>query len=321
MCRVIVDTLRPVPPAWHATCVRLRPVIDDIAIVVDAVSESLGQPLLVHSELDVDVYRLHRTEAEPDLVARVFGPGVEPVTVEAAARVLRGLAGTRFPAERCATATPVLSIGDGRHLLITEFVEPSPAPGPGFVLAWCAGLLGRLANRSGHDLPPGGGWHRLGATPSQEIEQALRLGGQIGPSIAESLDALADADDGTGLPEALIHADLTPPNAVPQSDQPPVVIDWIGVGRGARVWPLAFLLFAAGPRGARRSLDRYTRSVSLSDEERQRLPGIMIARPLTLDLWSVAHERMTAQQAVTRCRAHVARVDAIAAALDDRNRT
>jgi len=295
--------------------VLLRPVLDDSAIAVDAVAQSLGRPLVLHSALDVDVYRLHPAEPGPDLVARVFGPGVERTAVDAAARVLLRLAGTPFPAERCSTDTPVLPIGDGRHLLVTEFVEPSPASGPGFVLAWCAGLLARLASRSGGDLPAGGGWHRLGGTPSQEIDEALRLGGQIGISIAEPLDALAEADDGTGLPQALIHADLTPPNAVPQGDQPPVIIDWIGVGHGPRAWPLAFLLFAAGPRRARRTLDRYTRSVPLSDEERHRLPDIMIARPLTLDLWSVAHERMTAQQAVTRCRTHRARVEAVIVAL------
>jgi hypothetical protein len=101
-------------------------------------------------------------------------------------------------------------------------------------------------------LPAGGGWHRLGPTPSREIDQALALGGQVGPSVAELVDTLADADDGAGLPEALIHADLTPANAVPQGEQPPVIIDWIGVGRGPRIWPLAFLLYVAGPAGARR---------------------------------------------------------------------
>ena len=297
------------------TCVFLRPVLDDGAVVVDIVAQSLGRPLSLHSELDVDVYRLHPTEPGPDLVARVFGPAMERASVDAVVRVLQGLAGTPFPAERCSTHAPVLPIGAGRHLLVTEFVEPSPAPSPGFVLAWCAGLLARLASRTGVDLPAGGGWHRLGATPSQEIDEALRLGGQIGISIAEPLDALTEADDGTGLPEALIHADLTPPNAVPQGDKPPVIIDWIGVGHGPRIWPLAFLLFAAGPRGARRTLDRYTRSVPLTAEERHRLPGIMIARPLTLDLWSVAHERMTAQRAVSRCRTHRARVEAVTAAL------
>jgi hypothetical protein len=99
-----------------------------------------------------------------------------------------------------------------------------------------------------------------------------------------------------------------------------VIIDWVSVGRGPRIWPLAFLLFGAGARGARRGLDRYARSVSLSDEERHRPPGIMIARPLSLTLWSVGYERMTAQQAITHCCAHLARVKAIATALSEPDR-
>jgi Ser/Thr protein kinase RdoA (MazF antagonist) len=296
--------------------VRLRPVMTSTATVVDTASEAQGQQLSFTGELDVDVYRLRRSDTEPDLVARVFGPGVQRTAVETAAQVLHKLADTPFPAERCPTRTPVLPIRDGGHMLLTEYVEPSPAPSRAFVLAWCAALLGRLATRAGDNLAAGGGWHRLGASPTDEIDEALRLGTHVGPSVAEVMDTLAEADDGTGLPEALIHADLTPPNAIPQGSQPPVVIDWIGVGRGPRVWPLAFLLFAAGPRAAGRALDRYTRSVSLTDEERHRLPGIMMARPLTLDLWSVAYDRLTPQQAITRCRAHRARIEAIATALN-----
>ena len=292
----------------------LEPVLPDTDDLVAAVATALSAPASLHTVLDVDVYRL-RSASEPDLVVRVFGPGVERATVDAAARVLQGLAATRFPAERCPSGAGVLPLGEDRHALVTEYVTPSQAPRPGFVRAWCAGLLGRLANRSAADLPAGGGWHRLGATPSREIDEALRLGGQVGPSVAQLLDVLADADDGTGLPEALIHPDLTPPNAIPQGDDPPVIIDWIGVGRGPRSWPLAYLLFVAGPRNARRTLERYTRSISLSEEERSRLPGMMIARPLALDLWSVVHDRMSEQQALTRLRAHQARIDAIAAAL------
>jgi hypothetical protein len=303
--------------------VLVHPVIEDAATVVSSVAESVGQPLSLHSELDVDVYRLHASGDGPDrsdLVARVLGPGVERATVDTAAHVLQKLAGTRFPAERCPSADPVLALGGGRHVLVTEFVESSPASGPGFILAWCAGLLSRLATRSAEDLPAGGGWHRLGSTPAREIDQALSLGGEVGPSVAELVETLAEADDGTGLPEALIHADLTPPNALPRGDQAPVIIDWIGVGRGPRIWPLAFLLYVAGPAGAPRVLDRYAGSVPLSEEERLRLPAVMIARPLTLDLWAVAHERLTARQAITRCRAHRGRVEAITAALNGADR-
>jgi Ser/Thr protein kinase RdoA (MazF antagonist) len=303
-------------PRWHPVQVRLRPVVGKIEVVVDAVADSLGEPLVLDSELDVDVYRLRRSENGPDLVARVFGSNVERTVVDAAAHVLLVLGATRFPAERCASKMPVVSIGQGRHLLVTEYAEPLPAARPGFVLAWCAALLGRLANRTGEDLPAGGGWHRLGPTPSSEISEALRIGGPLGAATAEVVDVLSDADDGAGLPEALVHADLTPPNAVPQGNDPPLIIDWVGVGRGPRAWPLAFLLYAAGPRGAGRALERYTRSISLSEEERYRLPGIMIARPLTLDLWSVAHERMTAQRAAARLRTHRSRIEAVMAAID-----
>lgn len=283
--------------------------------VVAAVSASLGQPLTLDRVLDVDVCRICAADGGSDLVVRAFGPTVEGAAVHAAARVLGALAGTAFPAERCAGDTPVLPLAGGRHLLVTEYVEPAPAPGPGFVLAWCAGLLARLATRSGTDLPAGGGWHRLGATPSREIDAALRLGGATGSSVAEVVDTLAETDDGTGLPEALIHADLTPANAIPRGEQPPVIIDWVGVGRGPRAWPLAVVLFAAGPASASRILERYIRAVPLTAEERHRLPGMMIARPLALDLWAVAHERLSAKQAVARCHAYQSRAQAIAAAL------
>ena len=93
--------------------------------MVSAVAESVGQPLSLHSELDIDVYRLRCTDGGPDgpdLVARVFGPGVERATVDTAAHVLQKLADTRFPAELCPTADPVLALGGDRHVLVTEYV-------------------------------------------------------------------------------------------------------------------------------------------------------------------------------------------------------
>ncbi len=168
---------RPVPgrrPARHPgnpgkgardrSRARVRPVVKDAATVVHAVAGSLRQPLSSGSVLDLDVYRLHPADGGPGLVARAFGAGAEAATVNAAARVLTGLAGTPFPAGRCASDCPVLPPGSGRHLLVTGYAEPAPAPGPGFIPAWCAGLPARLATRSAPDLPSGGGWHRLGAT-------------------------------------------------------------------------------------------------------------------------------------------------------------
>jgi hypothetical protein len=295
----------------------LEPLVADPGEIVDAVAAASGASLSFRDELDVDVYRLQRRGTGPDLVVRVVDDRVGLAALETAAAVLANLGETRFPAERCADVAPVVSFGAPaarRHVLVTEYVESSAAPKPGFVLAWCAGLLGHLAARPGAGLPAGGGWHRLGLTPTEEIDAALRLGGDLRSSVGELVDLLANADDADGLPEALVHPDLTPPNAIARGAQAPVVIDWIGVGRGPRIWPLAFLLFAAGPRAAPPVLDRYSRSVSLTDEEWERLPAVMITRPLTLDLWSVAYERLSPRQAVQRARQHGRRADDVVAA-------
>lgn len=88
------------------------------------------------------------------------------------------------------------------------------------------------------------------------------------------------------------------------------------MGRGPRIWPLAFLLLAAGPGAAPAVIERYRRSVTLTDEEWHRLPEIMLVRPLTLDLWSLAYERLSVQGGVTRSRERRARVRATVAAIN-----
>jgi Ser/Thr protein kinase RdoA (MazF antagonist) len=291
--------------------VKLSPVVLDHDRLVDAVSNGSGVQVRIHRELDLDVYRVGHDGPGPDWVVRCFDDTVGRAAVDTAAQVLAALQATPFPAERCPLETPVITFledGSQRHLMVTEYVEARPAPKPGFVLAWCGGLLGRLATRSVEELPPGGGWHRLGPTPPLEIDAALRLTSEVGGSASELLDLLAGADDADGLPEGQIHPDMTPPNAIPQGESPPVVIDWLGVGRGPRIWALAFLLFAAGPRAVRAVLERYRRSVTITDEEWRRLPDIMLVRPLTLDVWSMAYERLTVDQAIIRSRQHRARV-------------
>ena len=298
--------------------VRLSSVVADPRQIVDALDRAFGTKSELHSHLDVDVYRCRPGRDGPDWVVRAVDDTVGHASLTVVADILDALSQTRFPAERCAVAEPVLTIDTDSapaHLLLTEFIDARSAPSQGFVLAWCAGLLAKLATKSGTTLPPGGGWHRLGLTPSAEIDAALQLTGQLGSAASELADLLANADDGHGLPEAVIHPDLTPPNVVPQGADPPRVVDWIGTGRGPRIWPLAFLLFAAGPGRAHFALQRYGRTISLTDEELQRLSSVMIARPVVLDIWAAAHERMTPRQAVERARKHRARVRAVVAAL------
>ena len=266
---------------------RVQPVVEDAAAVVTVVAESEGQALLLHGELDVDVYRLHPLMPRPTYL--ISWPGYS----------LRASSGRSWTLSRmcCNDSSAPNSLPSAARVPIpcwrSDTADTCSSPStssrrrlPVVVSYWpgVPACSARLSARSGARLPAGGGWHRLGPTPSREIDQALVLGERVGPSVGQLVDALADADDGTGLPEGLIHADLTPPNVIPQGDQPPVIIDWIGVGRGPRIWPLAFLLYAAGPTGARRTLDRYARTLPLSEEEYDRLPAVMIARPLTLAL-------------------------------------
>jgi Ser/Thr protein kinase RdoA (MazF antagonist) len=295
--------------------VRLNPVIAEGGLVADAVAQHAGVDVQLVDELDVDVYRVVPDRPGPSWVVRAFDEQVSAETLQTTARVLQRLDGTPFPAERVALDQPLIDMPGGDcHLLVTEYIEPGPAQRAGVAVAWCAGLLGRLAAAPSDRLPDGGGWHRLGATPAGEISSAMRLVEIAAPSAGELLDALADADDGAGLTTALIHPDLTPANAIPQGERPPVIIDWVGVGHGPRLWPLSFLLLVAGPRAAPLVISRYQRSVTLTDEEWQRLPGVMAVRSLTLDCWSVAFERLTVQQAVARHRHRGSRIRASVAA-------
>ena len=141
---------------------KLGPLVADPTEIVGAAnaaaSAATTRAICLHSILDVDVYRLATPPPGPDWVVRVVDDTVGRAALDTAAAVLASLAPTRFPAERCVDGPAVLSFGAAgarRHLLVTEYVEASPSPKAGFTLAWCGGLLGRLAQRSGAALPPG----------------------------------------------------------------------------------------------------------------------------------------------------------------------
>jgi Ser/Thr protein kinase RdoA (MazF antagonist) len=258
------------------------------------------------SELDVGVYRVGRLD-DPDWVARVF-PAARPIAAaEGDALVLRALAAGGFPAERCAAESPVSSL-DGQAVLVTEFVPGERSRGNGRTYAILGALLGRLHARSGEGLPPGGGWHHLAlaGTPADEVAVARGLLGELKADSAvltEALDAVAAAT--AGLPEAFVHPDFVPVNAIVAGDDPearPVIVDWTNAGRGPRVWSLGFVLWAAGARDLRlvdAFVSRYRRHVSLTDAELAALPVAIGARPLTMSIWSLAVGRSRWPTAVT----------------------
>ena len=261
------------------------------------------------TELDLGVFRVDREDGPP-WVARVF-PSVRPLDqVEGDARILRALERQGFPAERCAGPEPV-SVLDGQPVLVTGFVEGAPAAGgtgrPGKAAAILGAMLGRLhAATAGAAAGSrrGGAWHHLvmSGGPREEIaavrsllEESLPLLDSKARSLHTAVsDALGDADDCEGLPEALLHPDFVPANAIITSDGKMVMIDWAGAGRGPRLWTLAFLLWAGGARDLRlvdAVISRYIRHVILEEEELARLAGAVLARPVVFECWRLCVAR------------------------------
>jgi Ser/Thr protein kinase RdoA (MazF antagonist) len=252
--------------------------------------------------LDEEVYRVEG----PEWVVRRFPPGARDAA-DATAELLRRLAPTPFPAEHLAHPEPVSECGD-RPMLVTEFVLGPRAPATPRMFALLGGLLGALHARSGHTLPPGGGWHHLVAqgTPTDEIAATIvlleRADGDL--SARETLlDELRRLDDCADLPHGIVHPDFVPANVIRSPEQGSVVIDWAGSGRGPRLWSLGFLLWAAGARDLQlvdAVLRRYRDHVQLGAEELGRLPDAIRGRALTLDCWSAAHGRMDWAEVIER---------------------
>lgn len=189
-------------------------------------------------------------------------------------------------------------------MLVTEFVTGERPRGNGRTYAILGALLGRLHARPGESLRPGGGWHHLAldGTPADEVVVASSLltelrseaaSGDAGgfAVLAEALETAAATT--VGLPEAFVHPDFVPVNAIscPNADGHPTIVDWTNAGRGPRVWSLGFVLWAAGTRDLRlvdAFMSRYRRHVTLTDAELAALPTAIGSRPLTMAIWSLA---------------------------------
>ena len=268
--------------------------------LADHLAASHGIEVTGLSELDHGVFRVERAEGEP-WVARVFTAERPLAEVEGDAAILRGLERAGFPAERCASRTPVSELG-GQGVLVTEFVPGVRAHGPR-AFAYLGGLLGGLHAHAAEGLRPGGAWHHLvpQGTPSQEIEAALSLLGEVGGA-PELIEAVAELDDCSDLPHAFVHPDFVPANAIENGDGTVTIVDWAGSGRGPRLWSLGFLLFAAGalsPKHVDLVISRYRRHTQLTPDELGRLPDAIRARPLMLDCWAVGTGRKPAHQVVS----------------------
>jgi Ser/Thr protein kinase RdoA (MazF antagonist) len=272
------------------------------------------------TELDRGVYRVDRPDG-PAWVARVFGPERPAAQVDGDAAILRALQRAGFPAERCADPEPVSTV-DGRAVLVTEFVTGTRAAPNARTFAVLGALLGRLHTRAADGLRAGGAWHHIvpaGGGPRAEIDAALAAlpdTAEYGPV----REGLVDADDGADLPHAFVHPDFVPANAITMPDGGMVIVDWTGAGRGPRIWPLAFLLWAAARVDGRMvdvAFSRYRRHVELEPAELDRLGDVLRVRPLVMDCWSIREGRLSAEAALR----NMSVTDAIAARVSGGGRT
>ncbi len=262
------------------------------------------------SELDSGVFRVDRRDG-PSWVARLF-PRTRPVDAAAGdTEILAFLAQREFPAERCATDEPE-SVLDGQAVVVTEYVDAvargqrRAAIRDGGGLRRLGELLGRL-----HSFPeapgalarPGGGWHHLtNGGPGDEVAAAASLFGAaeglVPPGDRPRYEALRaeleTLDDCEGLPQALTHPDFVLANVVVSRDRGMVLVDWAGAGRAARLWSLAWLLFAEGAKDLRRIdlvVAGYREHVELRGEELARLEAVLRVRWVILKAWEFSMGR------------------------------
>lgn len=93
------------------------------------------------------------------------------------------------------------------------------------------------------------------------------------------------ADDGDGLPEALLHGNLlhNPDHAL-LTDHGAVGINWKAAGRGPRLADVAWLMWGTwrDPVLIDAAVNAYRRHIELTDDELERFEGVMYIRPLYL---------------------------------------
>ena len=187
---------------------------------------------------------------------------------EADLAVLSYLAEIGFRSERPFGEQP-LSSHAGQAVLVTEFVKEVPkAQRPPYPVVRLGAMIGRLHGLpvpAGADRPAGALHHFAEGTMADELRAVAGWLDSVESTVpsrgAAAFDAIraavVAADGGDGLPEAFVHPDPVPKNAIFTADGP-VLVDWTSAGRGPRLPSMTLVLrsgWAAVPfmKGYRRN--------------------------------------------------------------------
>jgi Ser/Thr protein kinase RdoA (MazF antagonist) len=251
------------------------------------------------------VFRVDRSDGDP-WIARAFSPARPQIGIEGDAAILRFLERHDYPAERLATDNAVSAFDDST-VLVTRFIPGGPLPMAvgregSEKFAIMGDLLGRL-----HTLPvdesasrPGGASGddpRREGSPRQDLMAALAfldaVDTKVTPAERERFERLRDqvrsADDGQGLPEALLHGNLLhAPDHVIVGEHGPVAINWKAAGLGPRLADFAWLMWGTWCKAdwINLAVGAYRKHVELTDDELERLEAVMYIRPLYLGCFS-----------------------------------
>jgi hypothetical protein len=181
-----------------------------------------------------------------------------------------------------------VSVLHGQSVLVTRFIPSRPSGGGksvGGFGSFLAGLHSLPLPAGAANRPSGALHHFAEGTREDELQAAQRWLDQtearVPTGYRSAVDrlraALDEADGGAGLPVAFIHPDPVPKNVIPAAGGRHLV-DWAGAGVGPRVVPLEFML--AWRTVSAGHVSDYSRTIRLTDEEWERLPGIAWSRRL-----------------------------------------
>lgn len=252
--------------------------------------------------LDNGVWRVQRAGGD-DWVARVFLPGRGEDRVRHDAALLHKLEAEGLAAERLATDSAVSTMGE-HPVLVTKFIQGKTPGKSKRDLVAAARTLGRLLEVEHRPLLPGGALHHVPGyegLPAEDLRLSADLLDDLDPdalgkgraSFDALRDAVAGADDLSGLPQGLIHPDLATVNQILDGNRQVHLIDWSGAGVGPRLYSIAQVLDQSVTRKGydRGKLDAavaaFSAHVELESGEINRLGAAARIRVLWVAAWNL----------------------------------